>query len=592
MVLVLVITAALTVAGCLTLTVIARSYVAKPGPAAVVDDAQIRPALVHYVIANCRPGIAAYEATILDLAARGFMSVSAHPTGLWLAYTEAGARAAGTTPLAGYEQSVLDSMHGRLKNTGGAPLAALAEACRVDVQGTWKPFDERLSTEARKRGLCRRRLPLTAAWSTVAGLTTVAAGTFAGVLVSSRPHASVGGTIVAALITWLVFTCVLALGSYNERLTALGATLAARWTQEQAALATSPATWTEASLDALQRRAFAVALSVPGAGLGPPGRAGRVVAERPSDSRMPSQAWSSFTGSWRLVKIKKTAKAGMSGAVHALVAGVIAGAFDFLFVTLIGFRSWELPLTAVAASLAVIGAVNVVRISAIPIRLTFDAQVIARWVVSNGSDGTTEYFAVDDGEKAWVFTGDVALEDVLRITVNPRNAQLIDFAVVAHQRPETTVEVSQPRTPQPRRAEPLLSTVEVAEFIGPVSRTTAIPSLGGYGTIYRGRDGTLSLTVATGGIANFNTMISRNAGTPLPEVGDAAWVLNKDRTVIVRVGEQVAKITASGHGLERRPDLLAIAARTVAARLSEQAGSAGGAQAATWPGAESPASPA
>ena len=62
--------------------------------------------------------------------------------------------------------------------------------------------------------------------------------------------------------------------------------------------------------------------------------------------------------------------------------------------------------------------------------------------------------------------------------------------------------------------------------------------------------------------------------------------------MIVRVGEQVAKITASGHGVERRPDLLARAAAAVAARLSEQAGPASGAQPATWPGADSPASPA
>lgn len=131
MIWVLVITTILAIAGCWTLVVLARSYVSKPGQVAAVDDAQLRPALVHYVIANCKPGTAAYEATILDLAARGFMSVSAHPTALWLAYTEAGAIAAGATKLAGYEQGVLDSMHGRLKNTGGAPFVALAEACRV-----------------------------------------------------------------------------------------------------------------------------------------------------------------------------------------------------------------------------------------------------------------------------------------------------------------------------------------------------------------------------------------------------------------------------------------------------------------------------
>lgn len=452
MVIVLVVTAALAIAGCTTLTVLARTYVAKPGPAtAVVDDAQIRPALVHFVIANCKPGIAAYEATILDLAARGFVSVSAHPTGLWLAYNEADARAAGAAALAAYEQGVLDSMHGRLKNTGGAPFVALAEACRVDVQGTWNPFDQKLSAEARKRGLCRRRLPLTAAYLTVAAITAAAGATFAGLLTATRPHASIAGAVIVGWITWLISAIVLALAGYRDRLTSLGAMLAARWTQEQIALATTPAAWTEANLDALQRRAFAVALSVPGAGLGPPGRAGRVVAERPSDSEMPNQAWSSFTGSWRLVQIEKTTKAGMAGAVTALVLGIIIGVIDFVFA---GYNSWEVFVAAVAAAVAVPGAVSVARISAIPSRLTFNAQVIARWVISQGSDGTTPYYAVDDGRKAWVFTGEEALEDVLRITVNPRTGQLIESEVIARQRPETPVEVTQPAAPLPPAGPP------------------------------------------------------------------------------------------------------------------------------------------
>ena len=579
MVIGLIITAVLAVTGSATLFALARSYVAKPGSATAMDSVQVRPAMVHFVMANCKPGVAAYEATILDLAARGFLAVSAHPTGLWLAYSEAGARSAGETRLAEYEQRVLDSMHGRLKNTGGAPFTVLAEACRVDVEGTWKPFEEKLGDEARKHGICRRRLPLTPALSTVATVTSFAVGAFAALVTYSRPHADIGAAVTVGFFSWFTFTGIIASAGYRDRLTTLGATLAARWALEQAAIANDPAARTtgaaalaaEPSADALQLRAFAVALSIPGAGLGPPGRSGRVVAERPSDGRMPKQAWSSFTGSWRLVEIKTTAKGGLAGPIVALGIAAFLGFFDFLAIVFGGYQPWELIPAAVAAVLGVVGVVNVIRILAIPDRLTFDGQVIARWVVSNSSDGITAYFAVDDGGKAWVFTGDVALEDVLRVTLNPRNGQLIDFVVVEHQRPQTPVEVTQPRTPQPRPAEPLLSTVEVAELIGPVSRNTAIPSLGGYGAVYRGASGTLSLTVASGGIASFNTMISQKAGTPLPGVGDAAWLLNKDRMVIVRVGEQVAKITASGQNAELRPDLLAKMASTVAARLSEQA---------------------
>ena len=278
---------------------------------------------------------------------------------------------------------------------------------------------------------------------------------------------------------------------------------------------------------------------------------------------MPRQAWSSFTGSWRLVEIKKTAKAGLPGAVNALVTGLIIGAVDFLIATFAGFDSWELLVAAVAAAFAAAGAVNVVRISAIPSRLTFDGQVIARWQVNNGSDGITQYFAVDDGEKGWVFIGDVTLEDVLRITVNPRNGGLIDFAVVARQRPETPVEVTQP-------AAPLLTNAEVAELIGPVSRTTPLPSLAGSGIVYRGRDGTLTLAVNRGAWPALGKMLSSKAGSPLPGVGDEAWLLSKDSGVAVRVGDQIAMLKVTGQATERPPDLLAQVARTVAARLSGQ----------------------
>jgi hypothetical protein len=470
----------------------------------------------------------------------------------------------------------------------------------------------------------------------VSAITTVAVGTFAALVAYSRPHVGAGHAVIVGCVAWLICAVAIASASWRDRLTTLGATLAARWTQEQSALAATPAAWTLGA-EALQQRAFAVALSVPGAGIGPPGRPlpasrlGRVAVDRPSEVTRPSQAWSSFTGSWRLVKIRSATRLGMTGGGAMLAGAAIFGLISVALGVGAGQGPWALLIGTVAAALGIGGVAILIRVSAIPRRLTFDGQVIARWSESDDSDspGRTPYFAVDDGVKAWAFSGgvaQVALEDLVNVTVNPRNGSLINLTVMAHQRPETPVEATIPKSSRP--AEPLLSTVEVAELIGPVSRTTAIPSLGGYGTVYRGRDGSLSLTVASGGIANFNTMISRNAGTPLPGVGDAAWVLNAGRTVIVRVGEQVAKITASGQGVERRPDLLARAAAAVAARLSEQAGpagaqqagpaaaqqadaagvpagaqqagqagaqqagAAGGAQAATWPGADSPASPA
>lgn len=444
MVMLLVISAVLAVAGCATLVVLGRSYVAKPGPAAAMDSVQVRPALVHFVTTNCKPGTPAYEATIVDLAARGFLSVSAHPAGLWLAYTEAGAATAGATPLAAYEQGVLDSMHGRLKNTGGAPLAVLAEACRVDVEGTWTPFEGKLREEARKRGLCRWRLPLTGRFSTVAGITSVAVATFAAALIQTRPHADIRGAIFAGFFTWLVFSAVLTLASLRDRLTPLGAMIAAAWARDRAALAATAASWAQAGTDALQRRAFAVALGIPGATTGPPSRPGKV--ERPSETTKPAEAWSSFTGDWRLVKIENTSGMGMAGGVILLVFAGIFGLITFAVVATTGLGPWPLGLASVAGGLGLGGVLNVIKYSAIPRRLTFDGQVIARWLTESDSESSSSRvptFAIDDGVKAWTFgsssTPQLALEDLVRVrvTVNPRDGSLIDLTVIARQRPET-----------------------------------------------------------------------------------------------------------------------------------------------------------
>jgi len=47
----------------------------------------VRPALVDLVLTECHPGVASYEATILDLAARGFLGISGGPDGLRVTLT-------------------------------------------------------------------------------------------------------------------------------------------------------------------------------------------------------------------------------------------------------------------------------------------------------------------------------------------------------------------------------------------------------------------------------------------------------------------------------------------------------------------------
>src|SRR6185437_5752424 len=160
--------------------------------AALPDTSVVRPALVHFIMTACHPGTAAFDATILDLAARGFIGARSDANGIWLTYTEPGTATAGVG-LAGYEQKVLDVLHGRLKNTGGAPFAAVAHVAKVDALGTWKPFEAQLRGAARRNGICRWQFPRSAAAGLVAALTEIT-GVLAAALgptLARHHHASV-----------------------------------------------------------------------------------------------------------------------------------------------------------------------------------------------------------------------------------------------------------------------------------------------------------------------------------------------------------------------------------------------------------------
>jgi hypothetical protein len=180
---------------------------------------EVRPALVDLALTKCTPGVAAYEATILDLAARGFLGVSRAPEGLRM--TLAGQAAAGAG-LAGFEQQVLGDVRTRLAGPGGAPFAALTEACRIDVDGTWNPFREKLVAEGRRLGICRKNL-----WARPAGILLLfLISILIASLVALAPrliwHVSIGECVLIGVLSWFPVAKVLeALG--QDVLTAAGA---------------------------------------------------------------------------------------------------------------------------------------------------------------------------------------------------------------------------------------------------------------------------------------------------------------------------------------------------------------------------------
>src|ERR1022692_4520275 len=112
-----------------------------------------RPALVSLVQGRCRPGAAAYPATIGDLAARGYLIAGqSEPGGRWLRLAEP---PPDLSALLSFERRVLGDVSDRLAATGWAPFAALADMCTADLLGLWAPFEESVRRQARSSGLIR-----------------------------------------------------------------------------------------------------------------------------------------------------------------------------------------------------------------------------------------------------------------------------------------------------------------------------------------------------------------------------------------------------------------------------------------------------
>jgi hypothetical protein len=257
----------------------------------------VRPALVDLALTKCAPGVAAYHATILDLAARGFLEVSNGPDGLRVTRPGLPTAADG---LAGFEQQVLSEARTRLASADGAPFAALAAACD-DVKNTWKPFQEQLLEEGRRLGICRKR-----PWIRSMGLLfliTIPVAVLAAVVPMRIWHVGTGGAILISGLSVLAFWWLLeAMGT--DMLTSGGADLAAEWQRERAGPAVAgpfPGGLDPASLE---RYAFAIAAGAQAAPAGAAAlrRPARSASGPPAETREPPrEIWSSFSGTWRQV---------------------------------------------------------------------------------------------------------------------------------------------------------------------------------------------------------------------------------------------------------------------------------------------------
>ena len=425
---------------------------------------------------RCAPSAAAYYATILDLAARGFLAVrpgrgtGGGPGTLHVSLAEP---PAGAPALAGYERQVLADMRARLEDTGGAPFEAVAEACTVDVHGTWAPFEAGLRAAAGRQGICRPLLPATRRTALRACAITAVIGPAAFIVDRLAHRSGLGEPGFAAAAAAVLFWVALGWLSRQDRLTAAGAALAARTRRDRSALAASAASWDDPAPRTLRQRALAVAAGVPEAvpGARQPAawrrRRMRSGARRPDGKQRPTEVWSSFSGSWRLVRIESGERLGMASGFALLGGAAWLGLISYA----VSIPGGTGPLPAILAGGAVLtaglGVRRIIMMAAIPRRASFEGQVIARWHEESESENTSStvsYIAVDDGQRAWTFTGTelfsrVALGDLATVTVNPRSRTLIELTVTGRPRADAVTgrepgPAGPPSTPTPTPTPP------------------------------------------------------------------------------------------------------------------------------------------
>jgi len=243
-------------------------------------------------------------------------------------------------------------------------------------------------------------------------------------------------------------------------------------------------------------------------------------------------------------------------------------------------------LVAGAAAAGVAGVRGLAARFAKPAEASFLGQVIARWVERQGdndSDRDVSCIAVDDGERAWSFEvshiafGKMALGDAVAVRASPRSGKLLALLLEpdAEDRgapaPEPAavdlMDDGNPFRVTPGRPGPLLTAEEVAAAVGRPVQATGW-QVGVTGAVYRGAEVAVTLTVAGRALGGLSSGLARRWGQTLPGIGDEAWLLARDRTIVFRVGTHTGKVTITGAAAPALPpDALTGLAAAFAGRL-------------------------
>ena len=294
------------------------------GPATLDPGGSESPAVVNLVTNDWVLGRESVPATLLDLAARRFITVDWIGERTLLRVREHGPQPTG---LADYEQLVMHHVRDLSQQTddGFVPADALTTGPEAMAKGWWRRFERSVVGDARTRGLSRARWNAKArsiltTVAIVVGVTIAIASTTLPVDESDSDDDPIGRAIAFGVVSAGILVAVSSKLD-GERDTPEGRVVASRWLGLRTMLANDPtfATQPPAAVNIWDR------IMSYGASMGV---ARSAVAALPFGSESERQAWSPVGNRWRIVRIRYPRRIppgyGRHPALVALVGLVIA----------------------------------------------------------------------------------------------------------------------------------------------------------------------------------------------------------------------------------------------------------------------------
>jgi hypothetical protein len=485
------------------------------------------------------PPMRLYQATLLDLAARGwFLLRQPEVAGIpGPAMCELAAQQPPET-LTPYERRALAHVAFRAGVRHEVPVPALCDGFLEGEDSFLAGFRRQVAADARGRGLSEPRLR-TAMRALLCAAALVPAAAAAAAFVPRDGAAS----LWYVLIGW-VAACVVARTLGARQVPSRAGRAALAWHRPSRP---GPDGW---AADEPGQVAYAAALGRSAAALAPFGEAGG------------DETWSSFGGRWRPVTIGSPDETPFLGgalkycglmfpvlAVTAVLgfSGVVHGAGG------VGLRAGAVAVFA--GGLLLIGR-GISRWSRLPGFAEFGGQVVRQWIINGDDDAPTRHcVAVDDGTspRAWAFSvsaaqyGMLAPGTFVHVRVNPRRNRALSIqptepapvaprlaAVVAEQQ-----QADEHGLPDPAV---LLTEQEASAVLGGPVRVTR-QDLVGRLTIWRPAAASrpsLQVMVQGGALAARAARQAERHGTPLP--ANDGWMLSS-HSVVLCAGTLTARVT-------------------------------------------------